>query len=454
MRLHKKIADKIGIDKTIAYISLARILQGFGSIVTVIFIARYLTGIEQGFYYTFASILAIQIFFELGLAGIITQYVAHENSHLQWSEDQQVTGNFTHISRLASLLRFCLKWYPLLSIALIGILIAVGIVFFTAYYKAEQHVNWMTPWLLLCLGTTLNFLIAPVSAFLEGLGRVKEIAKYRFWAQLAIMSITWSGLFFGAKLYVGGIASIVSALLFGGYIFLSYHRKTIATLLKIRITDRVNYRNEIFPFQWKIALSWVSGYFIFQLFNPVLFATEGAVVAGQMGMTLAALNAILSLTMSWISTKIPKFSGFIAQKNYVQLDVLFNKTLWQSSAINLAALLTFLLTIFAIRHFDIKIGGKNLGDRFLPYLPMFFMMVTILLNHIVAAWATYLRCHKREPMMVQSITIGVLCSISTIFLGKYFGVIGMTAGYMTLVIIGAFWTYNIFITKKHKWHNE
>ena len=37
------------------------------------------------------------------------------------------------------------------------------------------------------------------------------------------------------------------------------------------------------------------GYFIFQLFNPVLFATEGAVVAGQMGMTLAALNGIKHL---------------------------------------------------------------------------------------------------------------------------------------------------------------
>lgn len=454
MRLHKKIADKIGVDKAIAYTSLARLLQGLGSVFTVIFIARYLTGIEQGFYYTFASILAIQIFFELGFGGIITQYVAHENSHLKWHEYQQVTGSTTHISRLASLLRFCLRWYPILAIALIVILIIVGGVFFTVFYQAGQDVNWTGPWLLLCLGTALNFLIAPTSAFLEGLGRVKEIAKYRFWAQLVMISITWGGLFLGAKLYVGGIASIVGALLFGGYIFLSYHRKTITTLLNVCITDRVNYRNEIFPFQWKIALSWISGFFIFQLFNPVLFATEGAVVAGQMGMTLAALNGILSLTLSWISTKVPIFSGFIAKKNYVQLDTLFNKTLRQSSAITLTALLAFFLTIFGIRHFGIEVGGKNFGDRFLPYLPMFFLMITIFLNIFINAWATYLRSHKREPMLVQSISMGILNSISTIFMGKYFGIMGMVTGYLILVIISTFWTYNIFKTQKNEWHDK
>ena len=46
-------------------------------------------------------------------------------------------------------------------------------------------------------------------------------------------------------------------------------------------TDTISYMKEIFPNQWKIALSWVSGYFIFHFFNPVLFA-EGPVVAGQM----------------------------------------------------------------------------------------------------------------------------------------------------------------------------
>src|SRR5208283_6098922 len=88
--------------------------------------------------------------------------------------------------------------------------------------------------------------------------------------------------------------------------------------------ERVSYKREIFPYQWKIAISWISGYFIFQLFNPILFATEGAVMAGKMGMTLVVLNGIFSLSFSWMSTKVPLYSNLIAQKKYRDLDHIFD----------------------------------------------------------------------------------------------------------------------------------
>ncbi|MDD4760057.1 MAG: hypothetical protein PHU66_04505, partial [Bacteroidaceae bacterium] len=76
MSLLRTIGKKIGIDKSIAYTSTARIIQAAGGVITALFIAKYLTKVEQGFYFTFGSILAIQTFFELGMNGIITQYVA------------------------------------------------------------------------------------------------------------------------------------------------------------------------------------------------------------------------------------------------------------------------------------------------------------------------------------------------------------------------------------------
>lgn len=452
MQLFRKIANKIGIDKAIFFTSFARIAQGLGGIISVLFVAHYLTGIEQGFYFTFSSILAIQVFFELGLNGIITQYVAHEVSYLTLNEAKYV-GEDKYLSRMASLLHFCIKWYSFLAGLLFFILSITGYVFFSHYYKAEIPVEWLFPWLLLSVGTTFYFLCSPFIAFVEGLGKVKEIAKIRLVQQVVTMLVIWSGLFAGLKLYVGGIGTIVGV----GIILYFFIRKFWRLLFNIystKLSERINYRNEIFPFQWKIALSWVSGYFIFQLFNPVLFATEGAVVAGQMGMTLTALNAILGFTLSWINTKIPTFSGFIAQKNYLQLDTLFNRTLLQSTSINFIGLVGMFVVIFSIRYFNITIGGKNFGDRFLPYLTMLMMMLSIFLNHMVAAWATYLRCHKREPMLMQSIIMGMLCSISTIFLGRYYGVFGMTTGYLILTLIGFIWTYLIFISNKQKWHHE
>ena len=99
MALLRRLGQKIGIDKSIAYASTTRVIQAAGGIITALFIARFLTGVEQGFYYTFSSILAIQTFFELGMNGIITQYVAHEVSHLQW-EGHHLQGERMYRSRL------------------------------------------------------------------------------------------------------------------------------------------------------------------------------------------------------------------------------------------------------------------------------------------------------------------------------------------------------------------
>lgn len=71
MNLIRTIAKKIGMDGAIAYSSAARIFQAFSGVISIFFIATFLTGEEQGFYFTFGSILAIQILFELGLTSIL-----------------------------------------------------------------------------------------------------------------------------------------------------------------------------------------------------------------------------------------------------------------------------------------------------------------------------------------------------------------------------------------------
>lgn len=452
--LLRRIASKIGIDKSIFFTSLARFIQAIGGIVSILFVAKYLTGIEQGFYYTFGSIVAIQVFFELGLNGIITQYVAHEASHLKWETPSLLTGSEKYQSRLSSLLHFSVKWYFCFAAVLLISLVVAGFVFFTKYQTSANDANWKLPWLLLAVSTALNLLLAPVLAFLEGLGKVKEIAKIRLYQQCVGLVVVWGGLFLGAQLFVAGINGIVSILLTITLILCSNFKSIIANLWKIRITERVNYIKEIFPYQWKIALSWISGYFIFQLFNPVLFATEGAVVAGQMGMTLAVLNGIQALSLSWITTKVPLFSGLIAQKQYAQLNVVFNRTLKQSVFINGLALIGMLIAIYAIRYFHITIGGINLGNRFLDYLPMVLMMIPLFINQFVTSWATYLRCHKQEPLLLNSIIGGILCCLSTVLLGKYHGVLGITSGYCFIVFAMSFWARWIFIDKKDEWHGK
>lgn len=450
----KQLAQKIGIDGAIGFTVLARFISAGGAFIIITLIALFLSKEEQGYYYTFGSIIAIQVFFELGLNGIITQYVAHEAIHLNWLSDTELSGSKEHLSRLASLLHFCIKVFSLLALSLFVILLIFGFLFFTKYQHEVVAVTWKLPWAIVAFSTSLMLIVNPLLAFLEGLGKVKEVAKIRLIQQCVnIITIALVFLFKG-RLFALGIASLVSFFVLAFSIVFTYRKSLLLFIYNAKDEWKVDYLNEIFPFQWKIALSWISGYFIFQLFNPVLFATEGAVVAGQMGMTLAVLNGILSLSMSWMSTKVPLYSNLIALQDYRQLDKLFNTTLKQSSFINALALIAMFLGVYFIRHFHLTIHDMNLGNRFLNYLPMFLMMSSVFLNQFVFSWATYLRCHKKEPYLLMSIIMGVLCMLSTVLFGKYYGVIGITIGYSIITLCSFFWAYLVFLKKRELWHGD
>ena len=171
-----------------------------------------------------------------------------------------------------------------------------------------------------------------------------------------------------------------------------------------------------------------------------------------MGLTLTALNGILALSFAWMTTKIPLFSTLIAKKNYLELDTVFNKSLKQSILINSFLLVLFYTFILVLKNLNIKIGSTLISDRFIPFLPLFFMMSTILFNLIVSSWATYLRCHKKEPYLLNSIVGGILSSLSTIYLGKHFGLIGITLGFFSINIIMFPWAYLTYKNKRTQWH--
>ena len=447
------ITQKLGVDKAIFFTLLSRGLQISTALFTVFFIAKNLSPEEQGFYYTFGSIVALQVFFELGLTSIITQFVAHEASHLKLNSEFKMEGEALYRSRLSSLLKFCTKWYLIIAFLVFVALGTLGSIFFTKYSVEHKDIEWFLPWILLAIGTAFNLLLSPITAFLEGLGKVKEVAQLRFVQQIIHPIVVWGGLSIGGKLFVSGADAFIRVFVVAIILIKSPFFKILKNIWMDSGIEKVLYMKEIFPYQWRIALSWVSGYFIFQLFNPVLFATEGAKVAGQMGMTLTALNGVQSLTQSWINTKVPKMSGLIAQKDYKNLDSLFAKTMKQMLLIGTLAILCFVTVIYLIQSQGITFLGMDIGNRFLPIIPLSLMAWSSWTMVPISPWATYLRCHKKEPLLLNSVVMGILCCLSTVTLGYKYGLYGITIGFAALRIISLSWIYHTYKTKKREWHN-
>lgn len=450
----KELAKKIGIDKSIAYSSGARIIGGFTGVASVFFITTFLTGVEQGFFYTFGSLLAMQVFFELGLTSIMTQFAAHEASCLQLTDDGHYSGDPFFVSRLASLVRFCIKWYAILALLVVSFLLIVGFLYFKRFGETQStDVEWRLPWIIISIATGIKLYEGPLTSILSGLGYVKEMSIITFGQQIIIPVFTWIGLAVGLKLYVVGLGYLVSVIVWLTFVIRQGLLRIIINLWNEKIENRVSYMKEIFPLQWRISLSWISGYFIFNIFNIVLFVVEGAVVAGQMGMTLQALNAIQTLSFSWIGTKVPLYSKLIALKDYVQLDKLFKKTLRQMTSVCAVLLFLFLLFIFFLRITELKINGNVFADRFLDYIPLLLMIIPVYTHQYVNSWATYLRCHKKEPFLINSVVAGGLCMISTLGFGHLYGLYGVTIGYCIIQILMFPWGYYTYYSYKQKWHN-
>jgi O-antigen/teichoic acid export membrane protein len=439
--------EKLGINKAIFYSVGSRIIQALGGVFTLFFIAKYLNVEEQGYYYTFGSILALQVFFELGLSSILSQFVAHEFVHLRWNGCELV-GDEYYKQRLSSLLHFAFRWFSVMALVLFVVLFLCGYLFFNFNQAIDANVTWKSPWFLLVFVSSLNLLLTPILSYFEGLGKVKEIAGLRLVQQTVHVLVAWGCLLFGYKLYTTGIATF--AIFSVAFIWL-ISREQLIILKRIwqyfNVANIISWKKEIFPYQWKIALSWISGYLSFQIFNPVLFATEGSIIAGQMGMTLTVFNGITSLAMSWINTKIPTMSGYIALREFRKLDLVFFKTLKQGLFICFFFVVIYLLGIKSFGFFDV-----SLAERFLSIDLLILLSLVTLSNIVVFFLAAYLRCFKREPYLYMSLSMGIATTLSTILLGYYIGVYGIVVGYTCLSLFMYLpWALKVFINKKRDW---
>lgn len=145
-------------------------------------------------------------------------------------------------------------------------------------------------------------------------------------------------------------------------------------------------------------------------------------------------------------------SSFIAQKDYKKLDYVFNTLVWQMALVCAVLLVFMAIIIFMLDISQLRIGDSVLYERFLPYLPMFLLMIALFLDVFTNAWATYLRCHKQEPFLINSICGGIACGFSTFVFGNIYGLYGITIGYIIIKILFFPWGYWIYKNKKAKWH--
>lgn len=451
-----KLLRFFGFNRAIGYGVLARAWSFISGPVTILIIANRFSKEQQGFYYTIGSLLALQVFFELGLVTVLAQFASHEFAHLTWGEKGRIEGDPVARERLLDLLCKATAWFGIAALLLTVVLIPAGLYFLGQQHWVVTDFSWRLPWILAVCGTAVNLLIVPFFAIVMGSGDVVTVNHREMMGAVISSLIAWTviglrgGLFAAFAITTGSI--IVSC---------TYLIKEKPELLKLAWqgvfghsshTARkatISWWGDVWPMQWKIALSWVSGYFMFQLFNPVLFHYHGSVVAGQMGMTLSVSNALLAGCATWVNSRTPEFGKLIAYHEWEKLDSLFYRVLIQSVGVAVAGALVGWGIISYLQEYS------QIGKRFIPanYAGLLFGAVCV--HSVTNALACYLRAHKKEPLMWLSIASAVLQGTAAWLLGKKYASGGVTAGFFC---INLFFTlpiaYFIWLRCRKVWHSN
>jgi len=370
------------------------------------------------------SLVSLQAVVELGFSFVILQMAAHECAHLTLHPDGGIEGDPLAHARLASILQKTLRWYLVAAVILCVALLPVGMYFFSRHARTATPVPWQGPWTLAVFATAFLFLLNPFASFLEGCGQVWQVGRMRFGQALLGAGMAWAPLLTHHGLY--SPAMVIIAYIVAGLSFLWTRRKLLTALLREPVdAGRVSWRREVWPFQWKIAVSWVCAYLTIQVFTPILFAYRGPAEAGQYGMSLSITTYLSTLMLAWMSTKATPFGQMIARGEFQQLRRTFFRTLRQALGLLAFAAAGCEGVIIALQHYL-----PRLSARIIPPQIFALLLLTCVSSFIVQSMAIYLRSFKREPFLVQSLVVAALTTMLSLATVQRWGIAGVTASFL------------------------
>ena len=427
-------------DRAVTFGILNKVWLFLSAFINVPFLIIFLTPALQGYYYTFSSILGLQTIFLLGMGQLIQQFVSHEWAKIKYDPESGLTGEQSSIERLSSIKNFTLKWYSwLTAILFIGLFIGGYLFIKDSPPKNIINVNvWFLPWLVICILKSIQILISPGITFLDGINEVAPVNKFRFEQSIMERSVSWLVLIIGGNLWLfaaGALVNISGQVVFLKRKYLSLF-KHIGQLKKNRL--RI-WRSEIFPLQWRFAVSSLAGYLYFSFLVPLVFWYLGPVEAGKLGITWAIITMFWNLAVTPIAAAMPSLAGFAAKNDFLS----FKKYLRQPLINSIVLLLGGIIILYAGLIF-LNVYFSSTAGRFLDLLTSAIFLLAIIPHHLRFLMISYMRALKKDPFWFISISESILLLFIFFIFSKHSGFFGLSLGFLTVSILSCCINYLVF----------
>jgi hypothetical protein len=411
----------------VSYSLLFKAWQAAAGLVTIPVVIHYLAPVLQGYYYTFASLIALQSFFELGFGIVISVYASHEWVRLRVDAAGRIAGDARARSRILSLGRFVIGFFGLAALAYLAIIAAVG--FHVLSRHADPSIDWCMPWMLHVGFSAVTLWLMPFLSLMEGCNQVAAVARFRLLQSLVSNGALWAALAAGGELWALPLFSALNALMLAGFLGIA-RRGFFGSLLERPDGERLSWRHDLFPMQWRLAVQALFSYMTFPLYTLLAYTYFGAIEAGRMGMTLQVVAGVQSFALVMITAKAPELALLAAAQDRTALEATWRR--WSGRALGtMAAGFAVLLLLQA----GAPVLLTKALERVLSPGVCAMLAAGALTAGIVQCIAVYLRAHKRELLTFVGVSTGVLYGVGAWGLAQKFGSPGIAASYLAVTAL-------------------
>lgn len=405
------------LDSSLRYALGTRVWQALSSCIVLLLILKHTQLNEQGLYYTVASLSNLQIFFELGLSFVILQSTPHYFKSLSWKPAGVLHGPEAARMKLLAFVQKSIWFYCRLAGLFILVMIPLGLVFFQIKHALHDS-SVSIAWILLVLGMAVNLLCAPWLAVIEGSGKVTEVYRLRLKQLVVANTLAWLIFFMTNALFIIVVNTWIVALTTIGWLIRT-HREFIRAVMTAMFQQLpFSWKHEMWPMQWRIAVSWISGYFLNQIFTPLLYYYQGPAASGRMGISLSLATMLGLFSITWVTVRAPKMGALVAQADRKSLDHVFFVACWQS-------IIIFMLGALCLLGVGFIAKDHVMMTRFLTLPEMALLLLAYLFVHIIGTFSLYLRAHRIELFASLSVIGAILIAISAWWGAMYYGSLGV-----------------------------
>ena len=411
-------------DKAVVYSLYSKLWFVFAGPINLILVATKFSPDIQGFYYTFLSLMSLLAFFELGLNHVITQFSSHEWAHLELDDQREIIPKDKKaFARLICLGRFAFKWYAAICLLFLVIVGFAGF-WFISQMELKSFISWEMQWVTYIILSAINLYLLPFKMILLGCQQIKPVKLTQLIQAICHSLSIWLVILLDGMLWAIVLSVAVGILVDLGLIFGRYS-KFFKTFFSLKPPSNFSWRLEIFPMQWRLAITSISSYFMLYLYTPIMFHHHGPVAAGQMGMTWQILTFLGGLALPWITTHSPKFGMLVAKKRFSELDQLFFRTSAMAMGVTILGGIGIWLLVYGLNYFE-----SSLAQRLLSIRTVGIFLLAALLANISECIFIYLRAHKQEPAMAVYAAASIINLILVWEMGEQSGPVGAAAAYL------------------------